>query len=195
MDGFWHGQRRTTEIVMLLMAFMITCRSASGQTEETDAKPKDTKSPQASASDSLKQLQGKWKSVKSTYKEANYFEGWAIRFRDHKVTEIMPAKDKEEEGDTFDFTLDESKSPKWIDVGERKGIFQLKGDMLIICFGDKKHRPTEFKLAPAPAEAPVVPPGAYPILPARAPGVGYWVPYDLTWEESRSELWVFKKVP
>ncbi len=195
MGGFWQGQRRTTEIVMLLMAFLITCQSANGQTEEADAKSKDIKSPQANVSNSLKQLQGKWKSVKSTYKEATHFEGSAIRFRDNKVTEIMPAKDKEEEGDTFDFTLDESKSPKWIDVGERKGVFQLKGDILIICFGDEERRPAEFNLAPAPAEAPVVSPGDYPVLPPRPPGVGYWVPYDLKWEDGRSRLSVFKKVP
>jgi uncharacterized protein (TIGR03067 family) len=180
MDRFWHGQRRTTEIVMLLMAFLITCQSANGQTEEADAKSKDSKSPQADVSNSLKKLQGKWKFVKSTDKE---------------VTEIMLPGGKEEENEAFDFTLDESKSPKWIDCGERKGIFQLKGDLLIICFGDEKHRPTEFNLAPVPAEAPVVSPGAYPSLPPRAPGVGYWVPYELEWEDGRAKLLVFKKVP
>ena len=159
-------------------------------------------SPTANASTALKQLQGKWKPIKSNYNETSYCDGLAIHFRDDKVMEIMPSKNKEqseEEVGQENFTVDESKNPMWFDVGQQKGIFRIEDDLLIVCLGNNKCRPTKFILVTTTNTntRPVAVPAAYPypLLPNRSSGVGFWVPFELSWDQNEPEQLVLKKMP
>ena len=185
MDKSLHVRLRTIRIIMLVMT-VVFMREASIHAELAEAESSSDKSPSANVSNALKQLQGKWKPVKSNYNDASYCDGLAIRFRDDKVIEIMPSKNKEQSEEEVlqcNFTVDESKNPMWIDVGQRKGIFRIEDDLVIVCFGDKKHRPTKFILVTTTDVSPVAAPPAYPMIPTRAPGVGFWVPFEISWDQ------------
>ena len=43
----------------------------------------------------------------------------------------------------FSYLLDEAHEPRWIDIGEFQGIYELNGDTLRICWG--LDRPTTFE--------------------------------------------------
>lgn len=196
MDRFQHVRIPATRIVMLLM-MSIFMYGSSTQAELLESESSPSKKPAATISAVVKQLQGKWKVVKLNGKDCSNFDGPAIRFRDNKVIEIMPSENKErleEEVGQETFTVDESKNPMWIDVGKRKGIFGIEDDLLIVCLGDKKCRPTKITLANTTDVGPVTAARAYPSLPSRDPAIGFWVPFELSWDQNEPDQLVLKKV-
>lgn len=114
--------------------------------------PEQPKKDDATAKE-LKKLKGVWKVVEleadGKKAPANEIEGMRWTIDDKEIL----AKDPGEPGKKVSFTIDPSKSPKEIDLepleGTEKGkklggIYELDGDKLKVCVGDKV-RPTDFK--------------------------------------------------
>lgn len=95
-------------------------------------------------------LQGMWKTEKmikgGNEAPADVIKTWKLECKGKR---FIPHGDKHD--DPADFALDASKSPKTIDIkpegGETmKGIYELTGDRLKICFAEPgQNRPKEFK--------------------------------------------------
>ncbi|MEX2112188.1 MAG: TIGR03067 domain-containing protein [Pirellulales bacterium] len=97
------------------------------------------------------QLQGKWivKSFEYNGAEVDRLKDAVREFSDSKYT-LTPKSGDAIEGSV---TLDESKSPKTIDLDVNgrilKGIYQLDGDTLKLCYNlSSEDRPTEFVSKP-----------------------------------------------
>ena len=97
-------------------------------------------------------LQGKW-SIVSVERDGKLVETWTdgVRMMEGNNYTLVPKKGDSVKGT---FTLDPSKTPKAIDflpaAGQYKdktlrGIYEIDGDMLKICFSEPdKARPAEF---------------------------------------------------
>ncbi|MFO1004953.1 MAG: M56 family metallopeptidase [Planctomycetaceae bacterium] len=116
---------------------------------EKDAKPEKA---------DLEKIQGTWKAVEAQEKReatAKELEEMNIRFTftgdKLKLQKVQPDHKEMETGGVF--ALNTSTNPKQIDFGiyrgkellNAQGIYELDGDSLKICFGEK--RPTKFKIA------------------------------------------------
>lgn len=107
--------------------------------------------PDKAVTDELKKLEGEWKIVGGEQGgKAIDVKGGALVLKDGKSTVKTPNPKIVFENT---FTIDPSKSPKWMDVSNVKtkqnweGIYELKGDKLRAVFpaGKDGKRPTEFK--------------------------------------------------
>lgn len=121
--------------------------------------PKDN-----AAKEDVKKLQGTWQVtewVDASEKPApaDEIKEYTFEFKGDRVT---LRKTKDDGATVFEFKLDASKQPKWIDLtfadamlGTLGGIYKIDGEELTICVIDKPGkdkpgpRPTEFKASKA----------------------------------------------
>lgn len=179
----------------ILLLIVIAVVSATGSAFVQVAEQADTgsRSDKSSLSKTVEQLQGRWKSARSAYDHAQQYEGLTVLFKGEKAFEIGQVGGKEQpenEAMEVKFTVDESKTPMWIDFGKRKGIFRIDGDTLIVCIGES-NRPTMFDLMCFPRCYANIPDDADPPNPdLDVPG---WPAneFDISWDVEA--LWIFKK--
>ena len=103
----------------------------------------------ADAKEDAKNIQGEWKveSAVENGKPSTNLEGTVFTHTAEKIAIKEPAAKK---GETASYTLDSTQKPGHIDITPiqstkiLKGIFELDGDTLKICFTHGGERPKEF---------------------------------------------------
>jgi uncharacterized protein (TIGR03067 family) len=128
----------------LLGVTLIFTQSFAAQAQKE--KPKD---------DDLKKLQGIWQVTKwieseGTPAPADEIKGTTWEFKEDRMITRSNGMARE----PLKFTLNSSKSPKWINIlglEVAEGIYKLEGDEFSVCVvsgsmsGQRPERPTEFK--------------------------------------------------
>lgn len=136
-----HRKMLSFALLLTSVAFAIADDKPKGDAEKEDSR----------------KLQGIWQVTKfvdhsEEAASADEIKHMSIEF---KGDDMIVRKDKDDSGKEFQFTLNPSKKPKWIDVdmGGRvsEGIYKLDGDELTLCIvggtrsGKAAVRPSEFK--------------------------------------------------
>src|SRR5262245_38149427 len=100
--------------------------------------------------DDQEKLQGTWKAEKAVRggmeTGADELSKMSIEFKGNKA---IPKRDGNDEKEA-EYKLDDSKKPKTIDVStpdgkQIKGIYEIDGDSLKLCFVEEGDRPTKFE--------------------------------------------------
>jgi uncharacterized protein (TIGR03067 family) len=113
----------------------------------------DDKQKDDPTKEEMKKLQGIWQVTKfidhsEEAAPADEIKEFTFEFQGDRLT---VRKRKDSDGNQNKYTLDPSKKPKWIDIGESEAIYKLEGDELTFCVvgatNSKKPtpRPSEFK--------------------------------------------------
>jgi uncharacterized protein (TIGR03067 family) len=102
--------------------------------------------PRNEATRDRKQLQGEWAATavenNGQALAASEVAAWRLVVKDKSLTFRVG-----DQGGTHALVLDASKKPRAIDVGKFKGIYEVKGDTLKLCYAlePSRARPASFR--------------------------------------------------